>query len=275
MTGLIETGDGSATLFLDEYEQAMHSSSGAYEEAVLKHVIPSGILLKEKKELYVLDVGFGLGYNVLALVQLYSLSGSRFRLKIISLEKDKSFSFYMDSVVFNDERDSLYSIIKKGYSQGSVQWGDFSLSLIFGDARESLKQLKEYRFDAVFQDPFSPAKNPELWSVEYFELIARVMEHDAVLTTYSSADHVRKAMIEAGLVVGKGPAVGQKREGTLASPGNFVPVLEKDRLEKIRNNPKSEPYRDPELNLTREEIITNRLESISKKKKLKDIIKFI
>ena len=60
MTGLIETGDGSATLFLDEYEQAMHSSSGAYEEAVLKHVIPSGILLKEKKELYVLDVGFGL-----------------------------------------------------------------------------------------------------------------------------------------------------------------------------------------------------------------------
>ena len=102
--------------------------------------------------------------------------------------------------------------------------------------------------------------------MEYFELIARVMEHDAVLTTYSSADHVRKAMIEAGLVVGKGPAVGQKREGTLASPGNFVPVLEKDRLEKIRNNPKSEPYRDPELNLTREEIITNRLESISKKK---------
>lgn len=266
MTGLIETGDGSATLFLDEYEQAMHSSSGAYEEAVLKHVIPSGILLKEKNEVYVLDVGFGLGYNVLALLQLYSISGSRFKLNIISLEKDKSFSFYMDSIVFNDERDSLYGIIKKAYTEGSVQWEDCSLRILFGDARESLKNLKGYRFDAVFHDPFSPAKNPELWSVEYFKLIARLMKHDAVLTTYSSADHIRKAMIEAGLVVGKGPSVGQKREGTLASHGNSVPALEKDRLEEIRNNPKSEPYRDPELNLTREEIIKNRTESISNKK---------
>ena len=41
---LLTTEDGTSTLFLEEYEQAMHSMSGAYEESLLKHIIPSKIL---------------------------------------------------------------------------------------------------------------------------------------------------------------------------------------------------------------------------------------
>lgn len=266
MTGLITTGDGSATLFLDEYDQAMHSTSGAYEEAMLKHVLPSRILEKKKNSLRVMDIGFGLGYNVLALIDRFSLVGTNSVLNIISVEKDKSFSGYMDSVRFNDRRDHIYEKIKKAYSDGSVEFENFTLQILFGDARDSLHKISGLKFDAVFQDPFSPAKNPELWTVEYFRLLSGLMNEDAILTTYSSAGHIRMAMIEAGFIVGKGPSVGQKREGTLAALTDVITILDCERMLEIRENPKSEPYRDTGLNLTRDMIIENRLESIRRKK---------
>lgn len=266
MSGLITTDDGSATLFLDEYDQAMHSTSGAYEEALLKHVLPSKILEKSRESLSVLDVGFGLGYNVLALIDSFKREGKTSELNIISLEKDQGFSGYMGSVKFNDHRDSIYEIIKKAYIDGNAEFENFRLKILFGDARDSLKNIDAIKFDAVFQDPFSPAKNPELWTVDYFMLIAGLMNQDAVLTTYSSADHVRMAMIEAGLKAGMGPSVGKKREGTLAALTDVISSLDNERLVEIRDNPKSEPYRDPELIMSRDLIIENRLESVRRKR---------
>lgn len=266
MTGLITTGDGSATLFLDEYDQAMHSTSGAYEESLLKHVIPSMILEKNKAILTVLDVGFGLGYNVLALIDSFRSEDRHASINIVSLEKDRGFSGYMDAVRFNDGRDFIYGKIRSAYAEGSVEFEKFRVDVLFGDARDSLKDISGIKFDAVFQDPFSPAKNPELWSADYFRLISGMMHEDAILTTYSSADHIRMAMIESGLKVGAGPSVGRKREGTLAAPTAIIRELESARIDEIRNNPKSEPYRDPDLKLAREIIIENRLESIRIKK---------
>ncbi len=266
MTGLIKTDDGTATLFLDEYDQAMHSTSGAYEEALFKHVLPSMILDKKKEILTVLDVGFGLGYNALSLIDMFGSECSNSVLNIVSLEKDKNFAGYMESVRFNDQRDLIYKKIRKAYTEGSEEFETIRLKIIFGDARDSLKNISGNKFDAVFQDPFSPAKNPELWSVEYFRLLAGLMHEDAILTTYSSADHIRMAMIEAGFLVGKGPSVGQKREGTLAALTEVISILDGKRILEIRDNLKSEPYRDPGLNLTREMIIENRLGSIRIKK---------
>ncbi|HPS56518.1 MAG TPA: MnmC family methyltransferase [Spirochaetota bacterium] len=266
MTGMITTNDGSATLFLDEYDQAMHSTSGAYEEALFKHVQPSMILEKKKESLTVLDVGFGLGYNVLALMDRLNTEENHSLLNIVSLEKDESFYSYMESVRFGDQRDLIYGKIKTGYLKGSAEFDNIRLKILFGDARDSIKNITGIKFDAVFQDPFSPAKNPELWTVEYFRLLAGLMYNEAILTTYSSADHIRMAMIEAGFIVGKGPSVGQKREGTLAALTDVISTLDNKRILDIRENPKSEPYRDPGLNLTREMIIENRLESIRRKK---------
>ena len=266
MTEILITDDGTATLFLDEYGQAMHSTSGAYEEALLKHVQPSGITEKQKESLSVLDIGFGLGYNILALMDMLRPEKNRPFINVLSLEKDRGFCEYLNSVKFDDYRDLNYSIIRQGYRDGSVKSENMNLELLFGDARETLKQITDIKFDAVFQDPFSPSKNPELWSVEYFQALSELMDDDCILTTYSSADHVRMAMTEAGLHIGKGPSVGQKREGTLAARTKVFTTLDDKKIWDIRGNPKSEPYRDPGLNLPRERIINNRLDSIRSKK---------
>jgi len=263
---LIATADGTSTLFLEEYDQAMHSDSGAYEESLLKHIYPSGILELSKDKINVLDVGFGLGYNVLALIHEFKLRKKQSSLNIISLEKEQYLLEFMNEIKFNDSRDEIYDFIKKVYLNGKSSIENISFEIFFGDGRDFLKNNRELEFDAVFQDPFSPSKNPEMWSVEYFTCIKSHMNENAILTTYSSADQIRRAMLEAGLIVGAGPSVGRKREGTVASRSAVIEPLDDERIRNILDNPKSEPYIDRDLSMKREDILFERLERIKKKK---------
>ena len=160
--------------------------------------------------------------------------------------------------------DKIYSFIKEVYLSGNGTYDNVSLKLLFGDARSSLTALTNIKFHAVFQDPFSPSKNPELWTVDYFRKIKELMDERGIVTTYSSADHIRRAMMEAGFILSQGPSVGKKREGTIASLKVLKSVLSKERIDEIMKNIKSEPYRDPEFNFSREEILRNRLEKIKK-----------
>ncbi len=265
---LMETDDGSTTLFMEEYEQAMHSTSGAYEESLLKHVLPSKILDEEKKPVNILDIGFGMGYNILALINEYHERNMNNILNIVSLEKDQSFAPFMDEILFNDKRDRFYTLVKQAYSQGRADTENINITVKFGDAREIIKTFEDKTFHAVFQDPFSPSKNPELWSLDYFKIIFRIIKEEGIITTYSSALQVRRALIEAGFHIGRGPSVGKKREGTIASPARIKNELLTDEISAIMDDPKSVPYRDRLLSLSRELILQRRLEEIRELKKI-------
>jgi len=265
---LITTADGTTTLFLDEYEQAMHSDSGAYEESLLKHIYPSGVLELEADKIDVLDAGFGLGYNVLALIHEFKVRKKQSSMRIISLEKERYLLDFMNEIRFSDSRDEIYDFIKKVYGNGKGTIENISFEILFGDGREAIKKMEEIKFDAVFQDPFSPSKNPEMWSVDYFRCLKKIMAEKAILTTYSSADHIRRAMLEAGFIVGAGPSVGRKREGTIASISAAIKTLDSERLRDITDNPRSEPYRDTGLCMRRDEILSERLNRIKEKKRI-------
>jgi len=261
---LVQTRDGTFTLYSREYGEHMHSLSGAYEEALLKHVYPSGLFKRKAKSIYVLDVGFGLGYNILALFAECAKKNYSGSLSVISLEKEKFFLSTMDRISFNDERDGMYSLIKKAYMHGSVRNDGVYIKIEFGDARDSVKKLTGISFDAVFFDPFSPSKNPELWSVEFFQEIYRLISDTGILTTYSSAFQIRMALIEAGFIIGRGPAVGGKREGTLAAKSMIIDPLGDDEVLEMRRNRRAVPYRDADLSDYPPTIRTRRNEEIKK-----------
>lgn len=244
MHELVMTQDGSYTLYMPEYDQHMHSLSGAFEEALLKHVRPSGILERGADRLAVLDVGFGLGYNVLALVDSLNKRHFTGSLTVISLEKDRALLPALRRISFPDERNETYSFIRNAYLNESMQRGPLYIAVKFGDARLTARTLPANSFDAVFFDPFSPSRNPELWSVDFFSEISRVMKDDAILTTYSCAPQIRGALIEAGFAVGRGPSVGGKREGTLASRTGAITPLPDGDIAALINNFRAVPYRD-------------------------------
>ncbi|MBN2158016.1 MAG: hypothetical protein JW807_01380 [Spirochaetes bacterium] len=261
---IVKTNDGSYTLYFKEYNEHMHSLSGAYEEALLKHVRPSGILEKTGDRCSVLDVGFGLGYNILALITELSAQKYSGQVSILSLEKERTLLPVLQSLFFNDPRDDAFASIKHAYETGDCHYGNNTIRVLFGDARESVRTITDTLFDAVFFDPFSPSRNPELWSVDFFRHIFRLMSHDAVLTTYSSAPQVRVALLDAGFLIGKGPSVGGKREGTLAAKTSIINPLSAGELDAVFVNRRAVPYRDENLSSTREAIITIRSNEIRK-----------
>lgn len=111
--------------------------------------------------------------------------------------------------------------------------------------RERDFEKKEASFDIVYQDAFSPKKNPELWTLEYFSDIKRLLAKKAVITTYSKATPVRLALYELGFNLYEHPR-GSVRGGTIASNFDTKGLQKVDMLTKIKNAPNSKVLRDQE-----------------------------
>ncbi|MBT5419293.1 MAG: hypothetical protein HOK80_00225, partial [Candidatus Cloacimonetes bacterium] len=90
------------------------------------------------------------------------------------------------------------------------------IQVLLGDALQKIDDLPNDVFDRVFFDPFSPKKQPEMWSKELFQKIYSKMRVGAKLSTYSCAKQVRKNMMNAGFKVIDGPIIGRKSPATIA-----------------------------------------------------------
>ena len=89
------------------------------------------------------------------------------------------------------------------------------IKIIIGDATKTIKKIDK-SFDAVFLDPFSPPKNPELWTLEFFKEVKDRMNLTAKLATYSCAGVVRRNLAKAGFEVIDGPCIGRKSPSLVA-----------------------------------------------------------
>ena len=68
---LIETADGSISLYSQLYEESFHDINGALTEAYEKFAVPANIRNRFiNKPIYILDVCFGLGYNTGVIIEV-------------------------------------------------------------------------------------------------------------------------------------------------------------------------------------------------------------
>ena len=74
------------------------------------------------------------------------------------------------------------------------------IEILPGDARESIPRIRE-KIDIIYQDAFSPAHNPLLWTREHFRDIRPISNDDAILTTYSTAAAIRLGLYENGFYI--------------------------------------------------------------------------
>ena len=208
------TEDGSVTLFNPEYEEYYHSKSGAIEESFEKFVKPCEIKeLAKKGHIKILDIGFGLGYNAIAAIDV--ALNSNCEIEIISLEKN-----FLPNLSKLKPKLKHYGIIEKlEYDPITKSYlyedKNIHLRIKIGDATQTIKTIND-KFDAVFLDPFSPGKNPELWTVEFFSKIRKRMKDKAILATYSYAKTIRNNLAKAGFTVKDGPIIGRRSPSTIA-----------------------------------------------------------
>ncbi|ELS01734.1 hypothetical protein Xen7305DRAFT_00014390 [Xenococcus sp. PCC 7305] len=244
------TKDGSYTFFSDEFQEAFHSFHGAKQEAETKFVQPT--LLKEiarnRNSIRILDICYGLGYNSAAAMEAIWQVNPQCYVDLIALEIS---AVVPQQAIANNLLDQWRSpvpqLLTKLAQTNSVNQDYFQGKLLLGDARQTVQQIGSWQADAIFLDPFSPPKCPQLWTVEFIAKVAQCLAPQGIIATYSCAAAVRRALLLAGLKIGSTKGVGRKSPGTVAAYAEHdFRALSLQEYEHLQSRA-SIPYRDLHL----------------------------
>lgn len=213
----VPTEDGSHTLYSEAFQEACHSTSGAREETLLHYLKGCQVEAKfeDQDQVSILEVGFGLGIGFLTTLEVLSQQTKPW--KFLSLEIDR------DLLEWFRQENHTHPFLKNLYWDGNkliAKNQQIKLTILCGDARVELPkflQQNPQHWDAIYQDAFSPKKNPALWSVEWFELLKSHAAPNVALSTYSASTSIRKSLLEAGWKLHKGEKFGPKKTSTRAS----------------------------------------------------------
>lgn len=214
---IIKTGDGSATIFIPEWNEHYHSKHGALQEAY--HVfIRSGLDFYRSRfpaagEISILEIGFGTGLN--ALITLLETHADKTKLCYTGIEAYP---------VSNEELKELdYAAL---FSQAEAQTffermhqAAWEKPVEIAPGFELLKQQLFFSeiadvasYDLIYFDAFGPRVQPELWTEEIFAGMYAALKKEGVLVTYSAKGSVRRAMEAVGFRVERLPGPPGKRE---------------------------------------------------------------
>ncbi len=275
MSELIEilTKDGSYSLRSVSFKENFHSLLGALEETKLKFTEPSNLQRFKGESLNVLDICFGLGYNSASL--LNELIRQKSYLSLYALEIDKK---PLEYSLRNKSFLKLWSpkvkkIFESLYQKDYFEDQFFKCSLLWGDAREKINIIpSSIKFDLIYLDGFSPQKCPQLWTIEFLSKVTEKLNSQGYLITYSSSAAVRKTLRNLGLEIFTiKPSFNNRTfwsQGTVA-----ISTSDKNKLKPNFNFEKlsvmeeehlltraSIPYRDQDLNSSKDDIINRRLD---------------
>lgn len=238
-----ETADGSFTAYSELFDEHYHSvKDGALKETLHKHVYPAFEFAPKKESYKILDICFGLGFNSLCAASEAKKRGVK--VEIISPEMDRGLISSLALFSYPEQLEAE-KIIKEIAASGYYEDESTKITVLFGDAREIIREV-DGGFDIVFQDAFSPKKNPLLWTYEYFCELKKILTNRGIITTYSTATPVRLGMYEAGFEVYKYDC-GVVREGSIASLCDIENLEKIDMLQKQKRAPNAKSLKDNEV----------------------------
>ncbi len=267
------TDDGSYSINSKEINnkvETLHTSTGAISESFEKFIKP--MKFNYDNDIAILDICAGLGYNSSAAISDFLKNSTDSNLQIDMVEISKA-TFACGLLVPSPipEHDITKKaieneLIKQDYAALSLEKTEIptniNINVFIEDARQTVQNLDDTTYDAIFLDPFSQNMAPELFSVEFFKEFRRIIKDDGIVATYTSSAPVREGFIEAGFYIGLGPIFGRKQGGTLASPNPSMLDYSLPKNDEIRIalSDVGIPFRDPGLNNTSEFILDVRTE---------------
>ncbi|WP_346290269.1 tRNA (5-methylaminomethyl-2-thiouridine)(34)-methyltransferase MnmD [Sphaerothrix gracilis] len=252
------TADGSYTFYSAAFGEHFHSRDGAFQEAQQTYITATQLAPKaQRQQLYLLDICYGLGYNTAAALETIWRVNPRCQVTWFGLELDVTVPQAAIAQGLTKSWSKSVQAVLAALAQQQVFSSDrLQAQLRLGDARQQILSLASSGFqaDAIFLDPFSPPRCPQLWSLEFLQQVANCLRPDGRLATYSAAAAVRKALLAAGLHLGENPVAGRRWPGTLASfQQSGLQPLSLQAQEHLQTRA-AVPYRDPQLRDAPEQI---------------------
>lgn len=208
---IFQTEDGSNSLYLPEFDETYHSRYGAIQESI--HVfIENGLKNVSKKDIKILEFGFGTGLN--ALMTLINCQEKQ--IEYVGIEKFPLGIALINQLNYtktNDEQVVFEKIHTTDWNKKAVITNGFSLKKIKTDFTEFQSSEK---FDIIYFDAFAPRVQPELWTKEIFEKTFNLLSKEGILVTYCAKGSIKRILKEVGFEVITLPGPPGKREMTKA-----------------------------------------------------------
>lgn len=216
---IIQTHDGSTTIYLSELNESYHSKHGAIQEAY--HVfIKNGFSLLKGKSISILEIGFGTGLN--AFITYLESNKNNHTIDYVGVEAYPVVVEEVMQINFANEIDPTKTTVFN--QMHDCEWGiknSISNNFSLTKRKQFFQDINDIEtFDLIYFDAFGFRVQPELWSDEIFLKMYNALKSKGVLVTYACRTSIKKAMLSAGFSVEKLPGAPGKREMLRAIKGN-------------------------------------------------------
>jgi tRNA U34 5-methylaminomethyl-2-thiouridine-forming methyltransferase MnmC len=248
---LVQLRNGNFSMRSRHYGETLHPGVGPAAEGEALYVRQLRLrerIATEAAPFIIWDVGLGAAANA---ISVWRAVGPAAQLHMISFDstlEPLKFALantrelnYLDG--FETPVEELCTTVSAELGNGrwEVRVADFP-KLINGPEAENLPKPH-----AILYDPFSPARNPEMWTQLLFARMFQLLGPRCSLATFSRSTMIRASLLLAGLYVGAGYATGEKEETTIAA--NAIELIEaplnRQWLERARRSTSAEPLWDP------------------------------
>jgi S-adenosyl-L-methionine-dependent methyltransferase len=263
---LVQLPGGTHSLHSLAYGETLHPVVGPVAEAESLYV--NQLRLRERLKNYagefvIWDVGLGAAAN--ALTVLRAIREIPRAIRLVSFDDTtEPLEFGLQNAAalgyfggYEKQLETLLRTHQVTFRNGeqSVNWqlhsGDFP-TLLAGALEERHSQTVASKWGVaphiILFDAFSPAKNPDMWTLPLFTNLFRMLDpqRSCVLPTYSRSTLLRVTLLLAGFFVGVGQATGVKAETTIAAntPERVAEPLGRKWLQRARVSGSAEPLHD-------------------------------
>lgn len=207
------TEDGSHTIYLPEMDEHYHSVHGAIQESL--HIyIEQGLLKTDKKEISLLEIGFGTGLNAFltfCFSQNKNLTINYFSIEKYPLTEKEYLQLNYPQQIFPENRFVFDQLQRAEWNSWVEITPEFRILKLNADLL-TLDFDPDLRFDLVYYDTFAPGKQPEMWTDELLQKVSSTVNANGLFLTYCAKGSVRRALTSAGFLMERIPGPSGKKE---------------------------------------------------------------
>jgi len=223
MLEIVQTADGSNTIYNRSVGENYHSRYGALQES--RHVfVNSGLLYFLDRNpgvvsVSILEVGFGTGLNFL--LSADECTGKDIRLEYTGVEayplsgemiRQTGYDEYTSAELWQKFIDSYANLL---VSEVALNPGC--------QLQIAHRRLSDFRsgkqFDIIYFDAFAVARQPEMWDEQAINHTIQFLKPGGIFVTYAITGNLKRILTALGCKVEKAPGAPGKREMLRAIKG--------------------------------------------------------
>ncbi|WP_207422950.1 tRNA (5-methylaminomethyl-2-thiouridine)(34)-methyltransferase MnmD [Desertivirga brevis] len=212
---LVETADGSKTIWNEAVGEHYHSRHGAFQES--EHVfLKSGLQYWQERtgaqKVAVLEVGFGTGLNFLLTADY--CTNTNLNLNYCGIEAYPLNNELLGQTGYGKYvSEGLWKSFLENYQQALNKEQALNNNCRLKIAYTKLENfVSDSLFDVLYFDAFAAVHQPEMWSDIALELCCRYLKPGGVFVTYAITGNLKRSMKALGFSIEKAKGAPGKRE---------------------------------------------------------------